>query len=158
MESQAGYAAMYDINALAAVQSQQLTQMGFDFSQTFPYPYPPVFILPFQLLAQWELIPSFWIWTGINLVILTAYLIFFVRKIAPGRKNMKQGVDLILLTMISYPVFQNFFWGQVEVLLLICAGEFIRNDLKEKPFLSGLWLGGLLIKPQVLILSSRRSF
>jgi hypothetical protein len=59
---------------------------------------------------------------------------------------------LFLLMLVTYPIFQNLFSGQVEIIHLICCGEFIRNAAKEKPFPAGLWLGGLLIKPQVLIL------
>jgi hypothetical protein len=54
--------------------------------------------------------------------------------------------------LISFPVLDNIANGQVEVFLLICTGEFIRNSICRKPFLSGLWLGGLLLKPQILIL------
>jgi len=50
------------------------------------------------------------------------------------------------------PVYVNFHEGQVNVWLLICAGEFFRNLMKEKSFKSGLWLGGWLLKPQLLIL------
>jgi len=54
--------------------------------------------------------------------------------------------------LISYSVFYNITCGQVEVFVLICAGEFLRNAVKKKPIISGLWLGGLLLKPQLLIL------
>jgi hypothetical protein len=42
--------------------------------------------------------------------------------------------------------------GQGEVFLIICMGEFIRYALKKKPLASGIWLGGLLLKPQLLII------
>jgi hypothetical protein len=41
---------------------------------------------------------------------------------------------------------------QVNVWLLICGGEFIRAIIDGEPFKAGLWLGGWLLKPQLLIL------
>ena len=35
---------------------------------------------------------------------------------------------------------------------MIRTGEFIRSSLNKKPVLSGIWLAGLLLKPQLLIL------
>jgi hypothetical protein len=35
---------------------------------------------------------------------------------------------------------------------MICAGEFIRNSPSKKAFIAGLWLGGWLLKPQLLII------
>jgi hypothetical protein len=40
----------------------------------------------------------------------------------------------------------------VNVWLLICVGEFLRATQDKKPYAAGLWLGGLLIKPHLLIL------
>jgi len=53
---------------------------------------------------------------------------------------------------MSLPVFLNLFQGQVNLLLMICVGEFLRKMMDYKPFQAGLWLGGLLLKPQLLIL------
>jgi hypothetical protein len=49
-------------------------------------------------------------------------------------------------------VYQTIFYGQVNLLLVIAVGEFIRALLSKKPFLAGIWLAGLLIKPHLLIL------
>ena len=35
---------------------------------------------------------------------------------------------------------------------MVCLGEFIRCALNKNPLSSGLWLGGLLLKPQLLIM------
>lgn len=83
---------------------------------------------------------------------LAGYLYFFLHKLT-GQKgiNRKQATLLISLTLI-YPVFINFIVGQVEVFLVICCGEFVRHSLKKRSLMAGIWLGGLLIKPQILIL------
>ncbi len=54
--------------------------------------------------------------------------------------------------LFSWPVLINILEGQVTVFLLVCAGEFIRSSVAKKPLLAGIWLGGLLLKPQLLIL------
>jgi len=46
----------------------------------------------------------------------------------------------------------NLIEGQINIFLMIFIGEFVRYSLLKKPFLAGLWLGGLLLKPQLLIL------
>jgi hypothetical protein len=56
------------------------------------------------------------------------------------------------MVLLSLPVFSNLFVGQVNFWLSICVGEFIRASVTAKPFRAGLWLGGLLLKPQFLIL------
>ena len=53
---------------------------------------------------------------------------------------------------MAIPTISNFTNGQVEVLLLIGAGEFLRLAMNKKPVAAGLWLGLLLLKPQVLLL------
>ena len=35
---------------------------------------------------------------------------------------------------------------------MLCTGEFLRKTMDDKPFQAGIWLGGLLLKPQILIL------
>ena len=50
------------------------------------------------------------------------------------------------------PVFLNLFWGQANIFLGICVGEFLRAYLNHKPYRAGFWLGGLLFKPLLLIL------
>jgi len=117
-----------------------------------PAPLFAVFFIPFKYLSKVNLQVSYWIWTSINLVALIGYLVFFLRKIFPQDKTAASPWKFLIPVLLSFPVFNNLINGQVEVFTLICAGEFVRNSLDKKPFLSGVWLGGLLIKPQLLIL------
>ena len=52
--------------------------------------------------------------------------------------------------MISLPVYFTIWEGQVNFWLAICVGEFIRLMLDDRPFIAGLWLGGWMLKPQLL--------
>lgn len=153
-----GYSEIYDLNNLRITQSHELARMGFlkqsDGPAYSPIPAPlfPIFILPFHLLSKLDSDVGYWIWTILNSLLLIGYLVFFTRKIYPENKESFYGLRPIIFWMISFPVFDTLINGQVQVFLLVCAGEFIRHALNKKPVVSGLWLGGLLIKPQLLIL------
>jgi len=54
--------------------------------------------------------------------------------------------------LAAYPVFLNLLYGQVNIWLTIFIGEYLRAAASKAPFRAGLWLGGLLIKPQYLAL------
>jgi hypothetical protein len=88
------------------------------------------------------------VWAALNLAGLLAYLRFFARR-ATGEPLRGR---LLALSMLAWPVFLNIFSGQINVVLAICAAEFLRAAVGGKPFVAGLWLGGLLLKPQFLVL------
>ena len=153
-----GYSEIYDLNNLRSVQTQELKSLGvsaktYDSStRILPVAYFSFFVLPFQILSRIDLVYGYWLWTILNLIILIGYLVFFLRRILPESGAIENVLKLLIPILISYPVFINIIMGQAEVLLLVCAGEFIRNAFRKKSILSGLWLGGLLVKPQLLIL------
>ena len=153
-----GYSHVYDLDYLRAVESEELIKLGLNEVKedpqflTIPAPYLAIFIVPFQFLSRNEIQTSAEIWLIINFMIMIAYLFFFHRD-TPFRDGVKaRGYSLILLLLFSYPVFDNFLEGQVNVFLMICVGEFIRNAVKGRSLPAGVWLGGLLLKPQLLIL------
>ncbi len=152
--SRIDYPHAYDVPTLDRIQQQALTDLGVPHPNYSPIPGPlfPVFLLPFQLLSLLDARSGFWLWSLVNIIALVAYLLFYVRELARSVDDWTAPLGPLLLLLLSYPVFQNFYWGQVDVLLLICCGEFIRNALRDRPIAAGLWLGGLLMKPQVLIL------
>ncbi len=144
-----GYAAVYDVEVQARFQQalQVYLPQPFRFSTSIPTFFPPVFILPFQLLLVFKPWVGFLVWTVFNFLLLLWYLWWAFRILAGP-----EGRHLLALTLLSFATYRNFCTGQVGVWLLLCVGEFMRNRLSERPFCSGLWLGGLLIKPQTLLL------
>ena len=153
-----GFANIYDLEKLESIQAEELNKRGLleiiggsKFDPT-PVPVLSFFIIPFQLLSRVELELSYWIWTAANLALLAGYLLFFLNKVRPKLPAAGSDRKLVFIMLLSFPAIETLIWGQVEVFLLICTGEFIRSALNRKPFLSGLWLGGLLLKPQILIL------
>ena len=145
-----GYSDIYNLELQAQIQ-EPLVPKSEDPARTFtlfPTVFFPVFIIPFQILAPLGVEPGFWIWTVLNMAGLILYLYFFTRDML----DKTIPINLVVMIMLSFAVFQNFFWGQVETWLVVCIGEFMRNTMRGNYFRSGLWLGGILIKPQALVL------
>jgi hypothetical protein len=146
-----GYLAVYDVNLIEAVQkiifpaANALDAVGFII---IPTPFLPIYVIPFQLLNFLGPYAGYWVWTLINLAVFVSYVVFFVQKttkqVLPKR--------LLLMLLLSTPVFLNFLSGQINIWLAVFMGEFLRNLLSDKPFRAGLWLGLLMLKPQYLIL------
>lgn len=111
-------------------------------------PYLPIFVIPLRLLAFINLKPSFLVWAVVNTILLILYLIFFTEKVTGSPIPLK----ILLVTLLSFPVFINMREGQLNVWLLICAGEYLRAYIANKPLIAGLWLGGWLLKPQLLVI------
>lgn len=144
-----GYARVYDLQVIGAIEKSILPATA-DPSQiaVVPFPYLPIFVLPFQPLSLISPAIGFWIWTAINFAVFVLYLRHFARRI--GEPAAASGLTLLLVA--SLPFYLNLFSGQVAVWLTICVGECMISLLRRRPFTAGLWLGGLLLKPQVLLL------
>ena len=143
-----GYADVYNIDILRHIQLSIAPPSSISTFVVSPVAYFPVFIVPFQIFSLFTPLSSFAIWTFFNIAALFFYLHFFVQKTTGQTLNVR----LLVLIFLSLPVYWNFFNGQVNVWLVICIGEFMRAAMTKKPFQAGLWLGGLLLKPQTLIL------
>jgi hypothetical protein len=145
-----GYAGMYDQSLMARYQAPLYPSQDDPSTpaRIIPFPYFPVYVLPFQLFALLDLHSSFLIYTLLNLLGLILYLRFFFKNLT----GQPLPVRLLLMSVLSMPVFLNLFWGQANIFLGICVGEFLRAHLNHKSYRSGLWLGGLLFKPLLLIL------
>jgi hypothetical protein len=145
-----GYAGMYDQDLLIRYQTPLYPSPDDSTlpERIIPFPYLPVFVLPFQLLALLDLKSSFLFSTLLNLAGFILYLKWFTKQMT-GRSLPSR---LLLMCVLCTPVFLNLFWGQANIFLAICMGEFVRAYLNEKPCRAGLWLGGMLFKPLLLIL------
>ena len=143
-----GYAEIYNVQILGQVEKSILPATT-DPSRiaVVPFPYLPIFVLPFQILSLLAPEIGFWIWNAINLIIFFFYLRYFTRSL----NQRPPSTRLMILMLASLPVYLNIFSGQVAVWLTICVGEFMRAFINKRPFRAGLWLGGLLLKPQILV-------
>jgi hypothetical protein len=143
-----GYSNIYDLGLMEQVQKHMVQQLSAVTNfWVVPVPYLPIFIILFQVFALFPVVPAFAIWSILNLVGFFFYVSFFLHKM--GVNDRKR---LSLIGLLAFSTFVNTFWGQVNLLPLIFVGEFIRNINKKHDLLSGMWLGGLILKPQLLIL------
>ena len=153
-----GYSQIYSLSELRSVQRQIIDESGNTENEIdalfspLPLGYFPFFIVPFQFLSKLSIKIGYMIWTILNFGLLIGYLNFFLRKTASRDETVTPYFKLLIPFLISYAVFSNITNGQVGVFVLICGGEFVRQAGNNKPILSGLWLGGLLLKPPLLIL------
>lgn len=138
-----GYASIYNSRTQEEVQEALISRYRTGDIDVLPVFFLPVFIIPFQPFLLVGFPASFGIWTLMNL----GLLILFVRRFARGNSLL----PVLGLLLASYPVFANFLWGQVNIWLLWCITGFLEAWETGKPFRGGLWLGGLLIKPQTLV-------
>lgn len=138
-----GFSQVYDLAVQKEVQDALMTPYAPLGAETIPTPFLPVFVLPFIAFLPLGLGGGFSLWTLLNIAFLVIYLDRFTRGIG--------GWSFPALALLSFPVFQTLFLGQVNAWLLFCAGEFLRAWEQNRPFRSGMWLGGLLLKPQTLL-------
>ena len=139
-----GYAQVYDPQFMGPVVRGLAPWYTGDTS----HPYLPVFTPAFQVLALFSPSAGYWVWVLCNTAALVLYLRFFARRTGTGPLPRR----VILMVLISLPYFMNFATGQVDVWTAIFIGEFMRAMLDHKPFRAGLWLGGVILKPQVLVI------
>jgi Glycosyltransferase family 87 len=144
-----GYAEVYDLQTLGAMQKSILPASAGSLQVVvIPFPYLPVFVLPFQLLSLLSPQVGFWIWTAAGVAAFALYL----RRFSRALEQPSPPPRLMLMILVSLPVYMSIFAGQVVVWLAICLGEFTLALVRGRPFRAGLWLGALLLKPQVLVL------
>ncbi len=139
-----GFAQVYDLVVQREAQQALMAPYTTGEVETVPTPFLPIFIIPFSLFLPLGLFRGFILWTILNAGVLAIYLL---RLGGRGEGYLLPG-----LALVSFPVFLTLLLGQVNIWLLVCVGEFLYAWKRGKGFYSGFWLGGLLIKPQTLIL------
>ncbi len=110
-------------------------------------PYLPVFVLFFLPLTLLDFTTSYLLWVCLNLAFLVIYLMFFSKAIGEQIGGFR-----LFQWVICIPVIANLFLGQMNLWLVICLGEFTRYAMTGWRVRSGYWLGGMLLKPQTLVL------
>lgn len=146
--SKSGYANIYDLEILSKVQAGIYGLQDNPLFHAYGIMYLPIFLVPFQLFSFVKLPTSYALWNLVNLIIFIFYVRSFIKKIY----DKPFPNQLYLLTIVSLPLYINIIEGQVNVWLVVCIGEFIKAIQNHRDINAGLWLGGLLLKPQILLL------
>ena len=110
-------------------------------------PYLPVFVVIFIPLTYIDFTGAYYLWVALNLAALLVYLRHFVSALG-GRLSFTH----LLQWALCVPLFSNLVLGQMNVFLMVCLGEFLLASIRGRRYLSGIWLGGMLMKPHILIL------
>ena len=148
---QIGFAAVYDMS----IQEQYQAVLSFrcpDASYAPPLirvsmPYLPVFVVVFLPLTYLDFTSAYYLWVILNMAALLVYLRHFTYALGE-----RAGYIRALQWALCVPVFSNLALGQMNVYLVICLGEFVLASLIGRHSLGGFWLGGMLMKPHILIL------
>ena len=145
-----GYAAVYDLALLEPPQRRLVEMFASPAVQSdfavIPVPYLPVFVLPFRLILAFNPVSGWLLWAGLNTAVLLAYS----RRLGTALGGRPWLSPLILL--FSLPAFLTIAFGQVNVWLLIGFGEFLIAVHRARDFAAGMFLGVMLLKPQILVL------
>ncbi len=146
---QHGFAQVYDLDLQGQYQLHVCQAYAAEPARcaTAPTFYLPAFVLLFLPLALLPPVPGFVLWTALNLAALGLYLWRFGRAV-----GLRDGGTFLVLAVLSAPVFANWFFGQVSLLMLVCLGEVLLAGQRGREYRAGLWLAGLLLKPQILLL------
>ena len=134
-----GWAAIYD----PAVFLPPVTSAV---GKPLPYLNPPELAWLVTPLSYLPYSVAGWIWTGL----LAAALAFTWYQVAPGRRLVRliHGVGAAALL----PVFVGILFGQVSLLVVVAVALSWWLLLSGRPWLAGLALSVLILKPQIAFL------
>lgn len=143
-----GFAAIYDPAHTFPFQ-QALCRMADPQAPCvfIPMVFLPAFVLPILPFTFLPPAAAFALWSGMSFLLVFLALRPFLRPFPPAERRR-----LLAIMVLSYPAFMNLLWGQVNAWLLLSVARFQIHREARADFRSGLWLGGLLLKPQTLIL------
>lgn len=145
-----GFAHIYDLSIQEQFQRPLYNEItgghGLTPYATAPTYYLPAFVLPFLPLVIFPFKTGYLIWILLNAAGTVLYLWRFKKAIG-GRG----GYGILGNFLLYLPLYPNLILGQVNLWLMICMGEFFLACRAGKEFRAGLWLAGLLLKPQTLI-------
>jgi hypothetical protein len=110
-----------------------------------PGPYPPVYFLPFVPLTWLSAPAGFLLWTGANLCLVVVVARGLTARFWEGTWG------LTISAVLFYPIMDALFYGQAMVVWLFALDRAYRAFENATEFRAGLWLGLLLLKPQLVI-------
>lgn len=143
-----GFPFIYDLERHAVVQ-ERICRSARPHSSCAPIPmlFLPVFVLPFVPFTFMQPVLAFAIWSVFNSLGVWLILSPWPRPLPPSERRFR-----LMLALLAFPTLVNLLWGQIGFWLVLCVGAFLREWQQGSSFRAGLWLSGLLIKPQVLLL------
>lgn len=114
--------------------------------------YYPAYLLVFT--APLSLLPyslAYIIWSALGLWCLWLAIYLFARTLIPD-VSLNRFTLLLILVTVSVPVFQHTLYAQFNALGVLALALTYRSLYHQRYFLAGLWAGGLVFKPQAMLL------
>jgi len=147
-----GFASVYDADLQTQYQQPLYDQYALpsQFSMPFwalPLPYLAAFVAPMMLLTLFSPVTGFLLLTSFNMLGSMVYLSWFMRRNGGILRR-----DTSVLAALALPFVLNALSGALNLWLLITLGEFITALRRGRDYQAGVWLAGLLLKPQTLLL------
>jgi hypothetical protein len=146
----AGFAQVYDLNLQEQFQRpifETYSRIPLAYYATVPTPFLPVFVAAFLPIQVVPPVASLAAWSLLNLVVAGWY---FRRLLCAAGAEPTRGT--LVWFIVACPVVLTLLAGQVNTWLFICLGEFMLALMSGRELRSGLWLSGLLLKPQMLVI------
>lgn len=143
-----GFASVYDHSVQSEYQSilsHSCAAESLPAMERVSMPYLPVFVLLFLPLQLPDFTAGYLLWVCVNLAILVLYPLRFAKAL-----GVRPGGFHLLQWVICLPVIVNLYLGQMNLVLMLCLGEFTLALLRDQRTRAGLWLAGMLIKPHTL--------
>lgn len=114
--------------------------------------YPATFILCFEPLTLLPPQTAYWVWTGLNLLLLPAALAVLLAGRGIGARGC---MVLAALAILYEPLSENFYWAQLQIVLLVLLALNYRWARAGQDAAAGLALAmAILLKafPAILLL------
>jgi len=112
------------------------------------YLYPPHTALCFMPLTKFSFAAAARIWAALSLVIYFACIYAIWKKSA----SLRSHAAMVALTSLAYPpLFHTFVRGQFSAVILACFTLAFLALHADRPFLAGVALGCLALKPSFLV-------
>lgn len=130
-------------------QTMRALQLGIFGNHTDTLGYMPFINSPylaflFLPLSYLSLVGAQSVWFVVNFVVFLVSCIYLTKSI--GNVAARAGVIILLHSLMSF--WHGFHQGQITILLLAALFIGVNYLNKGRPFLSGLWLSSLCVKPQ----------
>ena len=118
-------------------------------SQLLVFLNPPFIAAPFALVAMLPMPAAYLAWAIVNVTLLAIVCYLLVEMLADAGHHTQYAV--LVLTVLFLPVIVTLMQGQLSFLLMIGSLMSWRAFHAGKELESGLWLGLLLVKPQLAL-------
>ena len=140
---------LYDVPTQVQVQRQLLGGLSFEAGLN-PFNNPPHLVLPFVPLALLPLLPSYLVWGGVQLALLTWLVWRLLTEVAPDWQPAER-VLLVAATVAMPSLAITLFQGALSLLITVAVLEAFLALRAGRERTAAAWLVLASLKPQVVV-------